>query len=203
MATLYLDTYSLDAIGSLLKWQQQTCPHGECKLLGQMVSQYEFSQKVIPTLTESLALSLFIVIITLWLLCLSCHEKHTLAVVFSSIWGAVTVIACIKLLRMNINYIVCIFASVLVGIAGDNAIQYLFTEEAGHRGVAAGIARKGAGSTQIAIITILLTMLMLGAAFKPIRTLGLLFACGVALALAGDLWLLSGLIDWRTKEDKK
>ena len=197
LATVYLNSYSLDVIGSLSGRLTALCPHGECELLGPMVSQYEFSQKVIPTLTESLTLSLFIIVTTLWLLCRACGEKHTAAVIFSSVWGAVTVISFIKLFNMDINYIVCIFASVLVGIAGDNAIQYLFNDEAGPGGIAAGIAQKGAGSVLIAGITGLLTLLMLGAAFKPIRTLGVLFACGIVLALAGDLWLLAGMIACR------
>src|SRR5206468_4109410 len=90
--------------------------------------------------------------------------------------------------RLPVTYVTSTFASILVGIAGDNTIQYLFAARRGDLDL--GVKRQGAASVQVSIMMIVLSCVLFGSYFAPLRTLGVLFMVGFALSLLGDLWIL-------------
>ena len=97
------------------------------------------------------------------------------------------------------NFLTCVFASVLVGLAGDNALQYLCAEDVGGRRLllAEGAARRGGASIQVAVVMSLCALVFLGSAFVASRRLGLLLGLGLMASLVGDLWILRSLLDRR------
>lgn len=90
------------------------------------------------------------------------------------------------------DFLKCIFASVLVGLTGDNAIQYLFAS--GRRPLTEGIHRRGAASILTNFFMAGTAMMYLASYFDPPKVFGVIMASGLIAALIGDLWLLSGLL---------
>jgi len=95
---------------------------------------------------------------------------------------------------MRINFLTCTFVSVLVGISGDNAIQYLYGKRYRNATLLEGINQRGGGSVRIALSMIAATSVFFFSYFQPARTLAMLLCIGLSLNLLGDLWLLKGLL---------
>ena len=109
----------------------------------------------------------------------------------SAFWGPILVIVGLWAFDFPIYFISCLFASALVGMAGDNAIQFIFAK----RGTKIGSLDRqtqtlGRASQLVAIATVLMALCFLGAYFAPARTLGLLLAGGFVLGYVGDYLLL-------------
>ena len=194
LATIYSDSYEMAHTDRMVALALNLCPQGECELLGPAISYNEFSARVIPTLVESLMVCLLLIVGILGFLCRATAVAHPFKIIFSSLWGSVSVIGVLKVLNLDVNYVVCIFASVLVGIAGDNAIQFMFSPERHDQNINGGIDDKGAGALQISLITMMMSFIFMLSDFRALRTLGVLFAIGIGMALIGDLWLLRGLL---------
>ncbi len=138
-------------------------------------------------------------LVTLILLALSVALGQTRAawkLVYSSIWSPVVMIGAIAAFQVQVNLITSIFAAVIVGLTGDNAIQYLFAARAlGREGTLDSGIRERAGATvQLLLLLSISSLVFLGATMMPIRTLGVLFSTGFFVTLVGDLWLLKGLL---------
>lgn len=82
------------------------------------------------------------------------------------------------------------FASVLVGLTGDNAVQFACTGA----GAREGIARRGGASVLVAVVMALAALVFLGSMFVPPRRLGLLLAGGLLAALVGDVWIFGAVL---------
>ena len=90
------------------------------------------------------------------------------------------------------NFVTCVFAAVLVGLAGDSGIQFLFASR--HGSIDEGMRCKGVGSVQMAFLAATASLAYLKSDFAQPRILGLLFASGFLCMLIGDLWLLRGFL---------
>jgi len=115
------------------------------------------------------------------------------AVLASSFWGVAVMLTALWATRLPLSFLTCGFASVLVGLTGDNVIQYLFARADGR--LDAGVRARAGASIQVSVLMALASLVFLGSAFVPSRRLGLLLAAGFVVTLAGDLWLLKAL--WR------
>ncbi|MBF0442913.1 MAG: hypothetical protein HQK54_13485 [Oligoflexales bacterium] len=197
LATVYSNTYDMKSIASIMEMGKRLCPLGECEILGPSISYFEFSQKVIPTLIESLVLCLALIVTTLIVLCYAMRIRSKAKIIYSAVWGALSITGLVKLLGLDVNYVVCIFASVLLGVAGDNTIQFIFSDTGLKGDIRKGVEEKGTGSLQIAIITMLISLILIISDFKSLRSLGILFSCGIFFVLAGDLWVLQGILNLR------
>ena len=194
-ATVYVRESDLKTLERLRALVARHCTPDQCYLANEMMSYVEFSEKIVPTLLESLAVSLLIVGILLVLLCRSLRVKsssHIFSIVLSSLWGPVVMLGLLVVFGIKVNFVTCIFASVLVGLAGDNAIQFLFASK--HRPIQHGVDARAGGALQISILMIGITLVFLASAFAASRTLGLLFCGGFFAAVFGDVWILRGLL---------
>lgn len=187
---LYLETTNTEKLNLFREKVEKICPQRECWLAGEFVGFADFSRSLIQTLFESLFLSLFLVGGIIFYLSLATGKKHFMAVMASAFWGPSIMLCGIYLFDLSINFVTCIVASTLVGLTGDNAIQYLF----GGDDLDEGIEDRGVGSIQCAIIMFLCCLTFLGSYFEPPRTLGTLLAAGFLFSLFGDLWILKSLI---------
>jgi predicted RND superfamily exporter protein len=97
--------------------------------------------------------------------------------------------------RINMDFMKCIVACVLVGLTGDNAIQYLFAARG--RPLEVGIKSRGEASIQTNLFMAITSLMYLFSYFNPPKTFGLLLAAGFVIALVGDLWILNGLLPVR------
>jgi hypothetical protein len=194
---LHLKKYAVTDLLTLEKKITSLCPTRQCFLAGDYYSYSEFATRIPNTLLKSLALSLFLVLVVLiglYIVLTSKQERsfRTLStIILSSMWGPAVVLLGVSLFQIEVNYVTCVFASVLVGLAGDNAVQYIF---AGTHNLQEGIAKRSRATVQLAVLTVLLPLCFLFAYFNPTQVLGILFSLGAIAGLVGDLWILKGLL---------
>ena len=113
-------------------------------------------------------------------------------VILSSFWGPHFMIFLIYVFQVKINFVTCVFASVLVGMTGDNAIQYIL---GGKRDILNGIKLHGEASWFQAILMGTISLFFLASPFVPNRTLGVLLTFGFILSVVGDVGILRGLLE--------
>ncbi len=101
----------------------------------------------------------------------------------------------LALLHIPMDFMKCIIASVLVGLTGDNAVQYLFA--AGKSDLRTGVNRRGGASIITNVLMALTALMYLASYFNPPKTFGIMLAAGLLAALVGDLWLLNSLLRGR------
>lgn len=198
-AIFYLKEASVDSLQALKKSVAQLCPGGECHLGGDLIAYSDFSTRIPRTLIDSMVLSLFLVgTIIAFLAFAFGQQRFLLQFLASSFWGPCAMLFIIALLQVPMNFMKCIFAGVLVGLTGDNVIQYLFASKRGD--IREGIASRGSASLQTTVFMILTSLMYLFSYFTPPKQFGLIMASGLFIALIGDLWLLNGLLSFSIKK---
>ncbi|MCM2279806.1 MAG: hypothetical protein NDJ89_17160 [Oligoflexia bacterium] len=163
-----------------------------CHFAGEVPSYAEFGDRVPLTLISSLALCLSLVLGVLAFLCLATGTRPLLPVLYTSIWGPLASLALLAASQFRVNFLTGIYVSALVGLAGDNAIQFIFAgyrKDLGH-----GLRRFGGASVQITLAMAVTALVFLFSKFLQAKALGGLLALGLLICLAGDLWLLSALL---------
>jgi hypothetical protein len=199
LARLYVKDGSEAAVAALHRRIVQEC-NGKCAAVGPVVAYAEFSGKLVPTLLESFTVSLALVSAILWAWCLFCGEPRFLRVLVASFWGMGPMVAATALVGARVNFVSCIFIAVVVGIAGDNAAQFLYGGR--RRGLAAGLSDQAEASAQIVFQMIALAAMFAASRFEPPRIFGPLFCFGLLCLLVGDVWILRGLLGgspWKTR----
>ena len=197
-ALLYMKDTDIIEVNRMRAEARRLCPNQECHLAGSLVSYGEFGDRVLGTLLSSLGLSLVLVaVVLLYLMTALGIQKKTL-VLLSAMWGPGALLCLFYVLHIPIFYVTSMFASVLVGLAGDNTIQYLFG--ARDKTLKKGIEQLGGATIQVSLTMIILSVVFFGSYFAPLRILGGLLICGFILALTGDLWLLKGLISGEAEQ---
>ncbi len=187
--SLYLDIIETQDIQKFSETIKTICEEN-CFLADDILSYSEFSNKVSSTLVSSLIMSLFLVASLIFYLSFRRFDFiQSIYIVLSSLWGPVTTCFLLWLIDIDLNQSTCIFAGVLVGLAGDNAIQFIFQSNS----LEISIKRCFYASINVVIFTFLLTIPFYFGEFKSMRELGMIFFVGVFLSAFGDIWILRGL----------
>lgn len=187
----YINSTDIVDIRRVQKMAQSLCEGQDCYLAGILVSYGEFGDRVLSTLVESLGVSLLIVGGILIFLMRALQQPNMIAILVSSLWGPMALLAVFICARLPLFYVTSIIASILVGLAGDNAIQYIFSN---HRMKNDKGPEKFIGaSLMVTMAMILISLGLLFSPFGPMRTLAVLFTLGFLLCLAGDYWVLKSL----------
>jgi predicted RND superfamily exporter protein len=195
---LYLKEQDLSSMRKLRDYVTGVCA-GVCRLAGQRVVYLEYGEKISITMIESFAVSIILVIIILaYLLWVVGKLQHILPVVISSLMGPLIILTLMAIFQIQMTVITSIFLAVMVGLAGDNAIQYFMTND---EDLIKGIENRARGSIIVTLIMILASSVFLLQTLRPMKILGLLFVMGFSINLIGDLFGLKGLI--REKHSRK
>lgn len=189
-ALLYLKSTDTAEIFDLLKYTTEIC-RDQCHLSGELVAVAEFSQKVVKSLYISLMVSLALVIVVLLIIGIGKKVRAIPVLVLSVIWGPAALIIVFFLFDVPIDLVSCIVLNVLVGLAGDNLIQFLFHP----KGVSRGLATLAPASFKTALLMVVLSLVFLGSDFIPTQQMGLMMAVGVLLTVLGDIGILAGLLN--------
>lgn len=187
---IYLQTTDTEKLNQLRHQVESLCPEGECWIAGEYIGFADFSTALIRTLFDSLFLSIILVGSVVFYLSRALGNKHFIALGVSALWGPAWMLVIIYAFDLSVNFITCIVASTLVGLTGDNAIQYMFVGD----DLDQGIQDRGIGSIQCALLMALCCLTFTASYFEPPRTLGLLLAGGFIVSLFGDLWVLKALV---------
>lgn len=188
---VYLKSTETHSLSLLREKIVNHCPNSECSLVGEYIGFADFSQTLIKTLFESLFVSLVLVGLVMVYLAKKFKVKQWFPLVASILWGPLFVLLIIQVTGTSINMVTCIVASILVGLAGDNAIQYIF---AGGGLKESGINEKSDASIICGVLMATLALMFIFSYFQPPRSLGILLAVGFIGNLMGDLWVLKGLL---------
>ncbi len=175
---------------------RELCPNQECALAGALVAYADFSQMVPETLLDSFLLSLALVFICLLVLAYyTGNFKRFPSLFATSLWGVGVTLILMSGLQVRVNFVTCVVVSILVGMTGDNTIQYILgsmdnTEDP----LENGIRERSGGSVITTFIMMMCSTLFFFYYFEPPRVFGGLLIFGFLASLAGDLWLLQGLL---------
>ncbi len=188
---IYLYRQDLHSLRSLRDRVERTC-QGKCRIAGQRVVYLEYGEKISKTMIESFALSIFFVLmILLWLLRIENKLTYFLPLALSSLMGPLAILSLISLFQIPVTIVTSIFLAVMVGLAGDNAIQFLFGSEGD---LSSGVQGKASSSIVVTILMMAGSLMFLFQSLLPMKIIGGLFILGFLINLVGDLWGLKRLL---------
>lgn len=193
--SFYLKDGSTKSFEKLHTVVKDLCPKEECRLVGSLYTKAQFTHVVAETFIESSMLSLLLIGSVLFLLALYLKRTHEiLPMILASLWAPLAIFAVIKTFGVSINFITCIVITVLVGLAGDNVIQFLFADK---KSTLDGIGHLKGGAASCFILMSLVSLIFLLAPFQPVRMMGALTATGFVAILIGDVLVLKILLHKR------
>ena len=188
---LYLDNLDLTHTQELIQFNNSLCPKGECFLAGSLISYAEFGSKILSSLFSSFMLSLFLVGLVVVFLCFhfGLNLKTTFSLLAASFWGPMTLMSLFYIFGISITYVTSLIASIMVGLAGDNAIQFLYKKKT---------LFENATFYQGCSLFITFCMIAISSAFffsdfVQIQKLGFFMVIGFVLNYIGDVCILKGL----------
>lgn len=188
---LFSNTSDVVKINNLRKNVSLIC-QDRCYLANILVSYSEFGLKVLSTLTESFISCIIIIGLLLILLCLHLRIKNIFSILISAIWGPVILIFIFIVFDIGIYFATSVVMSVLVGLAGDNALQFIFYAKNGK------LQPAMEGLALASVITLILMMTLsfgfLFSDFEGVKKIGLMMMIGFLLGWIGDLVILRGLL---------
>lgn len=164
-----------------------------CHMGGDLIAYSDLATEIPKTLVDSMWTSILLVGGVLAFIAIALNRaKHLFVMLLSSFWGPCLMVIMMAVFHIPMDFLKCIFASTLVGLAGDNAIQYIYAAD--EENLHDGIDVHGGASIQTALLMALTCLLYLGSYFDPPKTFGLIMTAGLVAGLVGDLWLLNGLL---------
>jgi predicted RND superfamily exporter protein len=189
-ASVLVADASLPTLVRLRDWIAARWPDGEGYPAGELISYADVGDVVPRTLMHSLLTCLGLVALVIVLVYRGMGLGWGVRAALASAWGPALTLLAMWALRLPVNLLSVAFASVLVGLTGDNAVQFACSGA----GAREGIERRGGASVLVAVVMALGALVFLGSTFVPPRRLGLLLAGGLLAALVGDVWIFRALL---------
>lgn len=190
-AQVFLNSMEMDDIKELIQQSEDICK-GKCKLTGGLISYNEFSVKILNTLFSSLGMSIILVMLILVFIRKPLKPLQMVALIASSIWGPLVLLSLFVVFKIPMSFVTCICASLLVGLAGDNAIQFIFTAKKSK--LDKSVTALAEASLIITLGMMLLVSVFMLSEIASLSVLGIYILIGFTLGYIGDVWLLKGLI---------
>ncbi len=196
---LYISESEITSIRKLKTEVDKIC-EGQCELANGLVSYTEFGERVPRTLYESMMSGLILIALVLVVLAYVTKTKNILPILLSSFWGPCFVVSVLWLTKVNINYTTCIFASICLGLAGDNAIQYMFSSR--KKELNEKVDTLSQPTLIMSFLLMSIPLIFALSNFVNMIDLGILFFFGMMANLFGDLYLLKSYIRFFTNFKK-
>lgn len=191
-AQLFLNSMEMDDIKIIIDSFNNICKDNKCYIAGSLISYNEFSIKILRTLFSSLGLSIFLVILLLLSVKKSLLWSDTFSLVVASIWGPLILLSLFIVLRIPLSFVSCICASLLVGLAGDNAIQFMLSSK--EKNLDDTVNDLSQASLIVTIGMMLLISVFMLSSIASLSALGKYILLGLVLGVVGDIWILKGLL---------
>lgn len=194
-AAVYLKETELKHIDQMRKVvNDQWCPKAECNLSGLLVAYADFSQSVPQTLISSFSSSFVMVFLTIVFVTFQTgNVRQIFSLTASAFWGIALLLIVICVLQVRINFVTCLVISILVGLMGDNTIQFILGGM--DESLDKGIEERSTAAIITTFISIGASLIFMFHYFEPPQVFGLLLILGFFISLVGDLWILKGLLD--------
>ncbi len=191
-AIIYLRSSDLLEYRAFKARVEKLCEHSLCTLSGPLDMYTEYTYLVSRTLTESLVVSLLLVSLVMGWIVVARGIPNGFYLWVTSFWGPMIMLVVLALFQVPLNIYTCNFGAILVGLTGDNAIQFMFAARNGK--IAEGVSSRRNGAVFTSIVMSLCSLTFILSAFQPPRTVGLLLFSAFILCLFGDYWILKGLL---------
>lgn len=169
-----------------------------CQLVGDFDTYIHFIDEVPITLIKSFSTSMIIVALVLFLIALFKKQKSIFAIILASLWGPTIVLCLFYLTGASFNLVTCTFATILVGLTGDNAIQFMFKET--DENLIQSIENKTSSAFKNMLYMSLISILTYFSYFEPPRSLGLFLILGFVASYIGDVYILKSLLSRDSKK---
>lgn len=189
---LFLRTSEISEVSSLRRMLTDLC-RGDCYLSGAVVTYGEFVQHLAQTLFESLLVSLVLVSLILWGLAFARGYERPWLLIYSSLWGPGILLILIMVFRVPMNMMTSMTASVVLGLTGDNAIEFIFARR--KMDLFIGLERRFSGALVTCLMMAGSSLVFLYSPFDPPRALGVLFSLGLVFSFVGDYFVLRYLAE--------
>lgn len=189
---VYLKNINTKQLEEFQSFTEKICGD-KCMPTGQVLVYLELNKRVSFTMLESFVTSIFLVLIILFTLMkfLKIKGAKFKDVAIASLVAPLFMVTVIAVIQVPVNVVTSIFFAALVGLTGDNAIQYLFASNGGT--LEKGLALRGDASLVFSLLLILGSLFFIGQTLIPLKWLGLLFSLGFLVTFIGDYWILKGL----------
>ncbi len=188
---IYLSTEDLHSLRSVRDKVNDICGES-CRLAGQRVVYLEYGERITKMMIESFAVSILLVsLILFWLLWMENKVTYFFPLTLSALMGPLATLSFLALFQIPVTIVTSIFLAVMVGLAGDNAIQFLF---AGEENLSSGIEGRARSSIVVTILMMAGSSMFLFQSLFPLKIMGALFIFGFFINLIGDLWGLKKLL---------
>jgi len=187
---VFLRDVQLDKLNQTLAGIQEACGE-QCHTTGELVSYAEFNNNVPQALFSSLTISLALVGAIILILALATRKRQLVPLLLASFWGPFCLLSIVWALQIPVNFLICVFACVLVGMTGDNAIQFLCEKETDLK---KSIQTYAPSALVIAIASALFSLIFVFSYFHSSRIFGVLLAGGFISSIIGDVWLLNAFL---------
>lgn len=192
---LYVKSASLESIAALQKAvETEICGKYQCRLVGEIVAYADFVRSVSETLFESLTSGLVTIVVLILALAfvrldLSVFPYVAPRMIASILWGPMAMLALLAVSQVALNMVTLICASVVVGLTGDNAIQFLYARRIESRSdLLVALSERSEGAFITGGLTAVASLVFLVSYFDPPRVLGLLLFSCFLLSLIGDTY---------------
>lgn len=189
---LYSNTSDVVRISEIRKYVSKLCGE-KCYLANILISYSEFGIKVLRTLTKSFSLSLVLIVFLIFVLAKFFKIKQWPIILLTALWGPLTLISLMIVLDIGIYFATSVVMSVLVGLAGDNALQFLFHENSSS--VKDGLNELSLASILCTILMTVCCIAFLFSDFDGVRKIGIMMICGFVLGWIGDVVILRSLLN--------
>ena len=164
---------------------------GKCQLVGEIISYNQFMEKVPLGLFKSLGFSIVLVGIFLLFIGLKFQVRRPFLFMLGSLWGPSVLLILMWLFSIRVNFLSCVFICMMVGLTGDNGIQFLYAEKL--NGKDKGIVYHQKCAFQSGLLLALSCLFFLFSYFSPPREFGPLLGLGFLFSLYGDIWITKSL----------
>lgn len=163
-----------------------------CTLTSEIITSSDYANEVLKTLTDSFFGGFSAILILIGFVIWMTLKRNYIPILISTIWASLSLLLIVIVFQIKINFVTCVALSVLIGAAGDNAIQFLLFNKGS---LSKTVGEIGEASLEHFILMILLSSSLIFSYFATPRDLSILLIIGVCLMFIGDIWVLNGLID--------
>lgn len=187
-AILFIKEYDMQSLDALTQYADKVCA-GRCYLSGEIVAFKDYALSMLKTLYSSFILSLATVSLLLALLSIAVSGRVFWPLILSSVWAPLMLMIFVSVFQIKINVVTCLALDLMIGLSGDNAVQFLLFDRKG---------RWKKGHTELLPVGLmivstiaLISLILLLSYFRTARILSGLMEFGALLMLIGDLWILN------------
>lgn len=193
-----IKSYESKEIPALMQRLEKVCGN-ECVLRSEIITSNDYVVGVLNTLYDSFASGFTSILLLITFLVLALSPRYLVPVLISTVWASMALLLFVVVFQFRINIVTCVALSVLIGAAGDNAIQFLLFSKGSLRN---SVKDLGQASTENFVLMTAISSTLLLSYFQTPRILSVLMITGVCFMLIGDLWVLNGLNRLLVKEEE-